>query len=77
MLIMQQPQETFPDGCKGLQVRKDPTDWSLQEKEPGGSESMGEAGQVHGKVGGVGAVTPDHTEDLLHGHPLVSPLPGM
>ena len=29
----------------------DPTSWSLERKEPGGNDSMGEAGQVPRKVG--------------------------
>lgn len=43
-------------------------------KEPSGNDSMGEAGQV--PRNGDEVVMPDHSEDLLHGHPLVSPVLG-
>lgn len=56
---------------------KDPTDWSLERKEPGGNDGMRKAGQVPGKVVWGWAVTPDHSEDFLGGHPLVSPALGM
>lgn len=58
MLIMQKSGETFPDGCKGLEVEvslvgfMEPTEsqryWSVVSKESGGNDSMGETGEMGG-----------------------------
>lgn len=48
----------------------------LGEERTGGNTSMGEAGQAPWKAAGW-AVMPDHSEDLLHGHPPVSSVLGI